>query len=368
MLLAALLISGCAKKDSSRDEQEILEAGIVTLVAGAVTTSTELTGRTAPTMIADVRPQVDGVIKERLFKEGSVVKAGQTLYQIDPSMYQASLEQSTAQLESSQATAAAAEAKASRYGNLTDIEAVSLQDADDIKAAARQAKASVHQNLAAQRIAQINLTYTRVQAPIGGRIGRSSVTPGALVTANQATALATIQQLDPIYVDITQSSQQLLELRRALASGSVLPATATARLKFEDGSEYSHMGTVEFSEVQVTQDSGTVTLRARFENPDGLLLPGMFVRVQVPQGVHQNAILVPQQGIARDAKGNASALIVMPDNKVAQRAVIASQAVGDQWLVTSGLSAGDRLIVEGTSKVRVGAVVKPVAVSLKPAA
>jgi membrane fusion protein, multidrug efflux system len=368
LLLAALLLSGCAKKDASQGNPEIVEVGVITLVAGAVTTSTELTGRTAPTLIAEVRPQVDGVIKERFFKEGSVVHAGQTLYQIDPALYQASLEQITAQLESSEATSAAAEAKAERYHNLTDIEAVSLQDADDIKAAARQAKASVHQNRASQRMAQINLAYTHVQAPITGRIGRSSVTPGALVTANQATALATIQQLDPIYVDITQSSEQLLQLRRALASGSVLPANATARLRFDDGSAYAHLGTVEFAEVAVTQDSGTVTLRARFENPDGLLLPGMFVRVEVPQSVHQNAILAPQQGIARDAKGNATALVVMADNKVAQRPVIASQAIGDQWLITSGLSAGDRLMVEGTGKVKIGDVVKPVAVTLKPAA
>lgn len=336
----------------------------MTLATGSVTLSTELTGRTIATMISDVRPQVDGVIKARLFKEGSIVLAGQPLYQIDSALYSAALDQATAQLEYAQAIEASSQAKADRYGQLTDIEAVSRQDIDDITAAARQARASVHQYSAALQTARINLAYTRVLAPISGRIGRSSVTPGAMVTARQTTALATIQQLDPIYVDITQSSQQLLSLRRALASGSVLSASANVRLKLEDGTEYPQAGTVEFAEATVDENSGTVTLRARFANPDGSLLPGMFVRVDAPQSVVPNAILAPQQGIARDAKGNATALVVGPDYKVVERSVTAARAIGDKWLITSGLKSGDTLIVEGTAKVIAGATVRTVAVKL----
>jgi membrane fusion protein (multidrug efflux system) len=222
----------------------------------------------------------------------------------------------------------------------------------------------VHQGTAAQQAAQINLAYTRIVAPITGRIGRSSVTPGALVTANQPVPLATIQQLDPIYVDITQSSQQLLQLRRALSKGLVAPANATVRLRFEDGTTYPQLGTVEFAEIAVAEDTGTVTLRAKFPNPDGFLLPGMFVRVEVPQSVVKDAIVVPQQGIARSANGDATAFIVGQDNKVEERIVTASQAMRDKWLVTSGLKAGDRLIVEGLGKVKAGATVKFVAVTL----
>lgn len=359
----ALVLASCAGKDG-RSPQGPVEVGVVTLATGSVTLSTELTGRTIATMISDVRPQVDGVIKARLFKEGSIVLAGQPLYQIDSALYSAALDQATAQLEYAQAIEASSQAKADRYGQLTDIEAVSRQDIDDITAAARQARASVHQYSAALQTARINLAYTRVLAPISGRIGRSSVTPGAMVTARQTTALATIQQLDPIYVDITQSSQQLLSLRRALASGSVLSASANVRLKLEDGTEYPQAGTVEFAEATVDENSGTVTLRARFANPDGSLLPGMFVRVDAPQSVVPNAILAPQQGIARDAKGNATALVVGPDYKVVERSVTAARAIGDKWLITSGLKSGDTLIVEGTAKVIAGATVRTVAVKL----
>jgi membrane fusion protein, multidrug efflux system len=360
-----LLLQACAPKEPEKTTQEAVEVGVVTLATGSVTTVADLTGRTTPTLIADVRPRVDGVVQSRRFREGSVVHAGDILYQIDPSMYQATLDQATAQLESARANVAAVEAKETRYKKLAATEVISKQDVDDITASALQAKANVHQNLAQQQAAQINFAYTRIVAPITGRIGRSTVTPGALVTANQQIPLATIQQLDPIYVDMTQSSQQLLQLRRALSKGTVAPANAAVRLHFEDGTTYPQLGTVEFAETTVAEDTGTVTLRAKFPNPDGFLLPGMFVRVEVPQSVVKDAIVVPQQGIARGAKGDATAFVVGPDNKVEERSVVATQAIRDKWLVTSGLKAGDRLIVEGTSKVKAGSMVKPVAVTLQ---
>ena len=360
----SLLLAACSHGEQ-KPQQGPIEVGIVTLAAQPVTVSNELTGRTAATTSSDVRPQVDGIIKARLFQEGSFVRAGQPLYQIDPRLYRATRDQVAAQLENAQATLATTQAKADRYKTLTDIQAVSRQDIDDTIAAARQARASVHQYRATLESAQVNLEYTRVLAPISGRISRSSVTPGALVTANQTTALASIQQLDPIYVDITQSSSQLLQLRRALARGSVLPTRAAVRLKLDDGTDYPQTGTIEFSEVTVDVDAGTVTLRARFPNPEGLLLPGMFVRVEAPQGIVPNAILAPQQGITRDAKGNATALVVGADNKVVQRTVVADRAIGSMWLVTGGLKPGDRLIVEGVDKAPPGSSVKPVTVRLE---
>ncbi|MPT47313.1 MAG: efflux RND transporter periplasmic adaptor subunit [Sphingobium sp.] len=359
MLASAL--AGCGEK--KKPERPPVEVGYVTLTTGDVTLSTELPGRTASTMMSEVRPQVAGVIQQRLFREGSYVKAGQPLYQIDQSLYRASQNEAQAALSNAQASLAAAQAKASRYGALTDSEAVSRQERDDVIASARQAKAAVEQARARLETTQVNMRFTRVYAPISGRIGRTLVTPGALVTANQADALATIQQLDPIYVDITQSSAKLLQLRRAFASGTALPASANIRLKLDDGSDYPQSGTIEFTEPIVDPNSGTVTLRARFPNPEGLLLPGMFVRVVAPQSVRPNAILAPQQGISRDPKGVATALVVTRDNKVERRSVNAEQAVGDKWLITAGLKAGDRLIVEGSSKVQPGDSVKPVAVS-----
>lgn len=353
-----LLIAACGQ--GKPPEKKPAEVGVVTLAAQDVTVSTELPGRTASTMISEVRPQVAGVIQKRLFTEGSYVHAGQPLYQIDASLYRASRDEAQAALANAQASAAAAEAKARRYRILGQSEAVSAQDRDDVIAAARQSNAAVQQARASLQTAGINLTFTQVRAPISGRIGRSSVTPGALVTAGQATSLATIQQLDPIFVDITQSSASLLALRRALAAGKALPASATIRLKLDDGSEYPHEGRVEFAEPIVDPDSGTVTLRARFPNPDSLLLPGMFVRVVAPQSVVPGAILAPQQGISRDPKGNATALVVNRANKVERRSVTAAQAIGDKWLITQGLKAGDRLIVEGTDKVMPDDKVRPV--------
>lgn len=338
--------------------------GVVTLKAEPVTVSTSLSGRTAATAVAEVRPQVDGIIQARLFEEGSLVKAGQALYQIDPRLYKASLDTSRAQLENAQADLYSAEAKARRYRTLGDSDAVSAQDKDDTIASARAAQAAVHQYQAASRSAQVNLGFTRVYAPITGRIGRSAVTKGALVTSGQTDAMATIQQLDPIFVDITQSSADLLRLRSALAKGSLLPASTAVTLTLEDGTKYPLQGTAEFSEVNVDPEAGTVTIRARFPNPDGLLLPGMFVKVQAPQGVVKNGILVPQQGISRDAKGNGTALVVDAAGKVAQRSVVTGEAIGNKWLIVSGLRAGDRLIVEGTDKARAGATVKAVTAKL----
>lgn len=353
-----ILITACGQEKAPKKGP--VEVGVVTLAAQNVTVSSDLPGRTASTMMSEVRPQITGVIQKRLFTEGSMVTAGQPLYQIDARLYRASRDEAQAALVSAQATAVAAQAKAQRYRGLGDTEAVSAQDRDDVIATARQANAAIGQARASLDTANVNLTFTQVRAPISGRIGRSAFTPGALVTASQTDPLATIQQLDPIFVDITQSSAQLLALRRSLAAGKTLPASATIRLKLDDGSDYPQAGRIEFAEPIVDPDSGTITLRARFPNPDGLLLPGMFVRVVAPQSVVPNAILAPQAGITRDAKGDATALVVTKANKVERRSVTAAQAVGDKWLITAGLKAGDRLIVEGTDKVQPDDMVKPV--------
>lgn len=362
LVASALLLAGCAEKKSPKKGP--VEVGVVTLVAQDATVSTELPGRTVSTMMSEVRPQVAGLIKQRLFTEGAMVKAGQPLYQIDPRLYRASRDEAQAALASAEATLVAAQARARRYKSLGETEAVSAQDRDDVIATARQAQASVQQARASLQTSSVNLDFTLVRAPISGRIGRTLFTPGALVTTSQADPLTTIQQLDPIYVDVTQSSAQLLQLRRSLAAGKTLPASATIRLKLEDGTDYPVAGRIEFAEPIVDVNSGTVTLRARFANPDGLLLPGMFVRVVAPQAVVPGAILAPQQGISRDPKGNATALIVTKDNKVVRRTVTAGQAIGDKWLITAGLKAGERLIVQGTDKVQPDDKVKPVAVAM----
>ncbi|MDE1914574.1 MAG: efflux RND transporter periplasmic adaptor subunit [Sphingomonadales bacterium] len=341
-----------------------VEVGYVDLQGTQAPITTELTGRISSTMTSDVRPQVDGIIRERLFKEGSDVKAGQPLYIIDPRSYQAARDQIAAQIESAKATLVTNQNKADRYRQLSNNQAVSRQDIDDAIAAAATARAALHQYEANLRAANLNLEYTRVLAPISGRIGRSAVTPGALVQASQTTAMATITQLDPIYVDITQSSAQLLELRKRLSNGSVLPSSAIVHLKLEDGSTYPEAGTIEFSEVSVDENAGTVVLRAKVPNPLRLLLPGMFVRIETPQGIVPNAVLAPQQGITRDAKGNATALVVGAGNKVEQRNVTTVKAVGNMWLVSAGLRPGEHLIVQGTDKALPGATVKPVLVKI----
>lgn len=361
----SLLLAACDGQNAGAPagagaEQEV---GVVTLRGQSVTLSSELTGRVNATMTSDVRPQVDGIIKQRLFTEGAEVKAGQVLYQIDPASYQASYDQAAAQLKNAQATVQSTRLKSQRYAALVKENGVSQQDADDAKAAYLAAVASVAQYQAALETARINLAYTQVRAPIAGRIGISSVTPGALVTASQSDALATIRALDPIYVDLTQSSAQLLKLRRqqaALQRGAVTPVA----IKLEDGTPYAHAGKLELTEVAVDEATGSVTLRAVFPNPEHELLPGMYVHATVDNGIDPKAILAPQQGITRNAKGEATALVVDEQNKVAQRTVSAERVVGSNWLIGSGLNEGDRLIVEGTSKVTIGAAVKPVEVSV----
>ncbi|CAI2080610.1 efflux RND transporter periplasmic adaptor subunit [Serratia marcescens] len=360
LLLAACDGQNAGAPTGAGGEQEV---GVVTLRGQSVTLSSELTGRVNATMTSDVRPQVDGIIKQRLFTEGAEVKAGQVLYQIDPASYQANYDQAAAQLKNAQATVQSTRLKSQRYAALVKENGVSQQDADDAKAAYLAAVASVAQYQAALEAARINLAYTQVRAPIAGRIGISSVTPGALVTASQTDALATIRALDPIYVDLTQSSAQLLKLRRqqaALQRGAVTPVA----IKLEDGTPYAHAGKLELTEVAVDEATGSVTLRAVFPNPEHELLPGMYVHATVDNGVDPKAILAPQQGITRNAKGEATALVVDEQNNVAQRTVSAERVVGSNWLIGSGLNEGDRLIVEGTGKVTIGAAVKPVEVSV----
>ncbi len=360
LIFTVAVLSAC-QGNGAKKAPGVPEVGYVTVQPATVPLITELSGRTTAYQSAEVRPQITGIIRHRFFTEGSIVRQGQTLYQIDPSLYRAASDQAQANLTSAIASADAARAKADRYKPLADIEAVAKQDYTDAQAQARQAAASVQQYQAQLATAQINLHYTKVPAPITGRIGRSLFTEGALVSANQADPLATIQRLDPIYVDIQESSADLLALRRALADGGAVPAEATVRLKLEDGSDYALTGTVEFAEVVVNESTGTVTLRARFPNPDGLLLPGMFVRAQFAQSQSTRAFLVPQQAVNRDAKGNATVLVIGPGNTAVLRTVKAERTVGSDWVVTEGLAPGDRVITEGTNRTKPGMAIKPVA-------
>lgn len=367
LLAPALLLAGCGgKSDRDRGPPPTPEAGYVVLKTEDVPLYVELPGRTAAFETSEVRPQVSGIIRARSFTEGSIVHAGQTLYQIDPRPYEAAAAQARANLASAQAAEQSAQALAQRYKPLAAIQAVSQQDYTNAVAQAKQAAAAVQQNKALLQTATLNLGYTKVPAPITGRIGRSLFTTGALVTANQTDSLTTIQRLDPIYVDIQQSSSALLALRQSLAQGGVVPNTAAVHLVLEDGTAYPMTGTLEFAEAMVDPNTGTVTLRARFPNPQGMLLPGMFVRARVSQSTARNAILAPQQGITRDPVGNATALVVGPDNKAVLRKVTAERAIGDKWLVTSGLRAGDKLIVEGLGKIKAGQPIVPVPAGSPP--
>jgi membrane fusion protein (multidrug efflux system) len=356
----ALTLSGCSGEKAGGPQRPAQEVGFITLQPQPVVLQSELAGRTTPYLVSDVRPQVSGIIKTRQFEEGSKVKAGQVLYEIDPAVYQATVEEAKAALANAKAAVDSARLKDQRYSELLAIEGVSQQEADDARMTHQQAVASVAQMQATLVSAQINLGYTKVRAPISGRIGKSSVTPGALVTANQETALATIRALDPIYVDMAQSSAELLRLRRMIGEGAIKSGSTKVSLKLEDGSQYAHAGSMKFQEVSVDESTGSVTLRAEFPNPDGVLLPGMYVRAMLDEAVDTAAILAPQQGVTRDAKGNATALVLTPDNKVEQRTLVAERAIGDRWLISNGLTEGDRLIVEGTSKVRPGDAVNPV--------
>jgi membrane fusion protein (multidrug efflux system) len=310
-----------------------------------------------------VRPQVSGIVQARLFEEGSEVKAGRVLYQIDAAAYRAAYDQAKADLANAEAAVAATKLKDERYADLLQIQGVSKQDEDDARTAYQQALAIVALKKAALQSARINLGYTQVRTPISGRIGKSSVTAGALVTAEQTTALATIRSLDPIYVDLTQSSAQLLRLRKLLGTEGMKSGSASVRLKLEDGSEYAHAGSLKFQEVTVDEATGSVTLRAQFPNPNGVLLPGMYVRAVLDEAVNTAAILAPQQGITRDAQGNALAMIVGKNNRIEQRTVVAERAIGSSWLITAGLTAGDQLVVEGLNKIRAGDTVHPLALN-----
>ncbi|WP_242150744.1 efflux RND transporter periplasmic adaptor subunit [Sphingomonas sp. BAUL-RG-20F-R05-02] len=338
------------------------EVGYIVAKQSSVPIVTELAGRTSAYESSDVRPQVSGVIYKRFFKEGALVHQGQPLYEIDPSLYRASTNQAQANLQSAQANAESTRIKAERYKPLAEIEAVAKQDYTDAQAAARQAAAAVAQQRAALQTAKINLRFTTVPAPITGRIGRSLFTAGALVTAGQTDPLTTIQRLDPIYVDIQQSSSDLLNLRRALATSGVVPTTASVTLRLEDGTDYGIKGKVEFSEVVVDPTTGTVTVRAVFPNPQGLLLPGMFVRASFAQSVDNNAILVPQPAVSRTAKGEATVFVLNGD-KAVLRDVTATRTFGTDWIVTGGLKPGDKVIVQGVGKTKPNMKVKAVPAS-----
>lgn len=364
MLAGYLVVAGCGKQNAAVGTQGgPPEVGIVVIQPQRVALTMELPGRTSAYLIAEVRPQVSGIIQKRLFTEGADVNAGEVLYQIDPATYQAAYNSARAALARAEANLNPARLKAERYEELVKINAVSQQDFDDASAALKQAEADVEAGKAAVETARINLAYTKVTAPISGRIGRSSVTNGALVTASQSAALATIQQLSPIYVDVTQSSAELLRLRQNLASGVLKSngsAQARAKLLLEDGTAYPLPGTLKFSEVTVDQSTGSITLRAVFPNPNQALLPGMFVRAILEEGVNEQAILVPQRGVTRNPAGNAMVMVVGSEGKVEPRVIKVVRTIGDNWLVSEGLKAGDRVILEGLQKARPGTPVKAV--------
>ncbi len=363
-----MLLAACGEGKDKKGEKPVPEAGFVIVSTQRVPLALELAGRTSAYETSEVRPQVSGVIQSRAFTEGSIVRAGQTLYQIDARLYRAAAAEARANLANAQAVRVAAAAKADRFRPLATIEAVSKQDYADAQATAGQATAQVAQARAQLDTATINVGFTRVPAPITGRIGRSLATVGALVTTAQADPLTTIQRLDPIFVDIQQSSADLLALRRSLAAGGVVPSSAAVRLVLEDGSDYALPGRVQFAEPVVDVATGTVTLRATFPNPDGLLLPGMYVRARLSQATAVDAILVPQAGISRNPQGQATVLLVGPGNKAVTRAVKADRTVGAAWLVTGGLKPGEKVIVEGLGRIKTGQPIRPVPAGSKPAA
>jgi len=354
---ACAMLSGCSKEAPA---PPVPEAGYVVAKTVSAPVTVELPGRTAAYEASEVRPQVSGVIRARLFTEGSIVRAGQTLYEIDPSLYRAALNQAAANLDNARAQRDAAKARADRFRPLAEMEAVSKQDYTDAAAAARQANAAVAQNSAQLETARINLRFTRVPAPISGRIGRSLVTTGALVTNGQADPLTTIQRLDPIYVDIQQSSAELLALRRQIRSAQADRGSAAVRIKLEDGSDYGVEGRLEFAESLVDPQTGSVTLRARFPNPEGQLLPGMYVRARLTQAVERDVVLVSQAALSRDVNGDATVIVIGPGDKAVIRKVKADRTIGDKWVVTAGLKPGEKIIVEGLGRVKPGARVRPV--------
>ena len=363
-LLAAAMLAGCGEKGVAEAPGQMppTSVEVVTLHTGPLQLTTELTGRTAPLRVAEVRPQVNGIVLKRLFTEGSDVKAGDLLYQIDPSLYEAELASARANVAKAQANERTAQLKAKRYESLLKVKSISRQDYDDALASWKQTQAEVMAARAAQRTAEINLGYTRITAPISGRIGTSAVTEGALVTAQQASALTTIQQLDPMYVDVRQSTADLLRLKRQVAAGKLSAGQSDdARVSFqlEDGSRYGESGELQFSDVSVDETTGMVALRVIVPNPDQLLLPGMFMRATLKEGERSQGLLVPQTAVTRTPNGGANVMVVTADNKVELRDIQISRIIGSNWVVESGLKAGERVIVAGLQKVRPGADVAP---------
>lgn len=365
MLLAGaavlgIALAGCnSEKAAAPPPQPQAQVSVVVLRSKPVAISAELPGRVAASLVAEVRPQVGGLVKSRLFREGSEVKAGDLLYEIDPATYQAALDSAVAALAKAEASVPNAQAKVDRYRDLIRQNAISKQDNDDAVAALAQAQADVASARASLDTARINLGFTKVTAPIGGRVDRSTLTPGALVTANQTTALTTIRQLDPINVDVIQSSTNLLKFRSAVAEGRLRLSgpNVAVKLKLDTGTEYAQTGKLEFAEANVDETTGTFTVRAEFPNPDRLLLPGMFVRAVIQEGVAENSFLVPQRAVGRNTKGEATAKFVGADGKVEERVLAASRNVGNNWLVEQGVKDGDRVIVEGAQLVRAGQTV-----------
>jgi membrane fusion protein (multidrug efflux system) len=370
-LMVSMMLAGCDRPQAPGPQKSAMPVGVFIVKSQKVTITTELSGRTVPYKIADVRPQISGIVQQRVFREGSDVKAGEMLYQIDPAIYKAAFDSAKANLAKSQANLVTVGLKVDRYRELIKINAVSRQDFDDMDAAFKQAESDVAINKAALETTRINLDYTRIASPIAGRVGISSVTPGALLTANQAVALTTVQQLDPIYVDVVQPSADLVRMKHALESGLLKragPDAVKVHLKLDDNTTYALEGKLELSDVTVDQGTGTVTLRAVFPNPKHDLLPGMFVRAILEQGVNEQGILVPQQGVTHDARGNATALVLGKDGTVEARVLELGDAVADQWVVKSGLKVGDQLIVDSLQKIKPGAPARavPMADEAKP--
>lgn len=360
-LFAALLMAGCEQKADNQDSPQSrppASVNVMTLASQSITLTSSLPARTVAYRKADVRPQVSGIIEQRLFEEGSQIEAGQQLYQIDPAIYEAELANAKAELNRAEAALKTAKARENRYQNLLDDNAISRQEYDDALATFQQAEAEIEVRRAMVKTAQTNLNYTRVNAPISGRIGKSNVTEGALVTAQQEAVLATIHQLNPMYVDISQPSRALLDLRKKVIDREINQQSApTVTLTLEDGSRYPHQGQLQFAEVDVDPSTGDVVLRAIMPNPDQLLLPGMFVRAEITEGKIDAAILAPQKAISFNREGNASAYVVNSSNEVEARELEVGRAIDGHWLVKSGLNAGDQLIVAGLQKVAPGAKV-----------
>jgi multidrug efflux system membrane fusion protein len=354
-IVCAALLTGCDGQENPQQHAQAPQVSVHIVKSAPLAVTTELPGRTDAYRVAEVRPQVSGIILHRNFTEGSDVKAGESLYQIDPATYQAAYDNAKGELVKAQAAANIAHLTVKRYVPLVGTQYVSKQEYDQAVATAQQADASVVAAKAGVESARINLAYTKVTSPINGRIGKSSVTEGALVTNGQATALATVQQLDPIYVDVTQSSSDFMRLKQqtSLQKGD----TSSVELLMENGQPYPLKGTLQFSDVTVDESTGSITLRALFPNPQHMLLPGMFVRARIDEGTQPDAILIPQQGVTRTPRGDATVLVVNDKNQVESRTVVAPQAIGDRWLITEGLKNGDRVIISGLQKVRPGVTV-----------